>query len=673
MLTPLLEEDPRQIGPYRLQNRIGAGGMGTVYLGFTPDQRAVAVKVASEDLAEDVEFRSRFEREVHAALRVRGNAVAAVLDADTDALAPWMVTEYVEGISLAQAVRARGRLENHLVRGLAVGLADALVAIHSAGVVHRDLKPSNILLAWDGPKVIDFGVAHLTDSSTLTRTGHVIGTLAWMSPEQMRGETSGSAADIFAWANCVTYAATGRHPFHAESPDQLALRVQRDAPDLDALPAYLHSVVARSLSKDPARRPTASALLAALVGRTSVEGVTEADAVASDVLERTWTGTGHVPGDSVTVLPDAAGPAIGAGPAAGSGSAPATGAGATPAGDAGQTERPAYGWSPRVPRPVPVTGLWPLGAPPPASAFRPTVPSRSAIPSPPPLHSSRLKPLPPTPAPPPRPLPSPADAAGTRRRPRVPGSGSGGPPVGGQGAEPSNAPSVISTWTYDEDDPDPRAPVRAQPTARPDVTPVEDDWLEERERRPPMRQPGPARPADAAEETIRPGDPTPRSHPPRPAEIGTWARPAVPGAQPAGSTPPVPAEPSNRPVTASGSSARLPVRAPTRAPAPARVPPAGEIRPTASRPISGPLPRGFPTTTPVVQGLNGRALLSVVLGLGWLFGVGSVAAVVLGQRARTQIRRHNQRGERLATVGIGLGWTGIGLTATSLLIVLALR
>lgn len=152
MLTPLTDDDPIAIGPYRLQNRIGEGGMGTVYLAFTDRRHPVAVKVASAELSEDVEFRRRFQREVRAAQRVHGGAVAAVLDADTTAERPWMVTEYVEGTSLADAVRQRGPLAEQLVRGLAAGLADALVAIHEVGVVHRDLKPSNILLAWTGPR-----------------------------------------------------------------------------------------------------------------------------------------------------------------------------------------------------------------------------------------------------------------------------------------------------------------------------------------------------------------------------------------------------------------------------------------------------------------------------------------------------------------------------------------
>ncbi|MCK9896379.1 protein kinase [Frankia sp. AgB32] len=763
MLTPLLEDDPRQVGPYRLQNRIGAGGMGTVYLGFAPDQRAVAVKVAAEELAEDAEFRRRFEREVHAALRVRGHAVAAVLDADTDAPAPWMVTEYVEGISLAEAVRARGRLERHLVRGLAVGLADALVAIHAAGVVHRDLKPSNILLAWDGPKVIDFGVAHLTDSSTLTRTGHVIGTLAWMSPEQMRGETSDSSADVFAWANCVTYAATGRHPFHADTPDQLALRVQRDTPDLNALPAYLLTAVSRALSKTPWQRPTAAALLAALVGR-EVEGVTEADAAAGNVLEQTWTGAGQAAAESVTMLPGSE--SYGPGP-----------------GDGGRDAAAADGWSPVVHGPGPARAPWPVGTPPPAAAFRPTLPPPTPIPPPPPLPNSRLTPLPPHPSQPPRPV----------RAPEEPDA-----------ARPTNPPasdSVVSRWSYDTDDPDPRAPVRHRPAPRPGPQPADDGWVddgwaddgwvEERERRPTERTTtgsttsAGSRPGEEAagrdnpgEATIRPPDRAPQSRPPLPSAFAARVRPAAtagsgpaegsgqPGATaeraaaggPTGREAPAAAGQAGGPTSLSHPPVPARARTPARRPPPTRnttvaritpatrVPPAAEVRPptpvpratsvpmpaarrlpspptraalppapsrpaapapvaagrtvhrsasdTAPRPAPGPPgappparpggPAGllrveggragrFPPTTPPERALNGRALLSVVLALGWLFGVGSVAAVVVGSVARAQIRQHNQRGRRLATIGIGLGWTGIGLTATSLLVVLALR
>lgn len=636
MLTPLLEDDPRQIGPYRLQNRIGAGGMGTVYLGFTPEQHAVAVKVAAEELAEDAEFRSRFEREVHAALRVRGNAVAAVLDADTNAPAPWMVTEYVEGISLAEAVRARGRLENHLVRGLAVGLADALVAIHAAGVVHRDLKPSNILLAWDGPKVIDFGVAHISDSSTLTRTGHVIGTLAWMAPEQMRGDASDSSADIFAWAACVTYAATGRHPFHAETPDKLALRVQRDTPDLDALPAYLLTSVAGALSKIPRQRPTASALLASLVGR-EFQGVTEADAVAGDFLERTWTGTARAATDGLTVLP--------VGEWAGEG-----------------TERASDGfeggWSPAVQGPPPGSGPWPVGPPPPASAFRPAVSPPPTIPRPPPLPPSRLTPLPPSPlAPSPSaPLAPPSTARPSADRGAPPPS----PPPTSSPAAPSQP--VVSPWTYDIDEPDSRAPVRLRPDPRPDPPAVDDRRPAELLSRPAPRE-NRLQPREAqAEETIRPPDPTPLARPPDASEFRAWIRPA--SSAPSSSPIPSAASPQRRPAaSALGGAVSAPADRGHRRPVTSGGGAGGDGRD----------PRRFPPTTPVEHGLNGRALLSVVLALSWLFGLGSVAAIVVGSVAQAQIRRHNQRGRRLAAVGIALGWTGIGLTVVSLLIVLALR
>jgi serine/threonine protein kinase len=264
VLTPLTDDDPVAVGPYRLANRIGAGGMGTVYLAFTERHQPVAVKVASAELSEDAEFRRRFQREVRAAQRVRGGAVAAVLDADTSSERPWMVTEYVEGISLADAVRQRGPLAERVVHSLAAGLADALVAIHEAGVVHRDLKPSNVLLAWDGPKVIDFGIAQLDGNATLTRSGHVVGTLAWMAPEQMRGEPAGPAADIFSWGCCVAYAATGRHPFHADRAEVLALRIQRDPPDLGHLPDYLYEAVRTALDKEPRHRPAAARLLAGL-------------------------------------------------------------------------------------------------------------------------------------------------------------------------------------------------------------------------------------------------------------------------------------------------------------------------------------------------------------------------------------------------------------------------
>ncbi|WP_131770680.1 protein kinase domain-containing protein, partial [Candidatus Protofrankia californiensis] len=278
----------RQIGPYRLQSRIGAGGMGTVYLGFSKDDHPAAVKVPSPGLADDPEFRSRFRTEVAAARRVRGGSVAAVLDADLDGPRPWMATEYVEGRSLTDAVAQRGPFTGHLLDGLAVGLADALVAIHAAGVVHRDLKPSNILVTWEGPKVIDFGIARAADSTNHTRTGTLIGTLVWMAPEQLRGERAGPGADIFAWGACMAFAATGRQPFAGERPEAVAVQIMTAEPDLAGVPAHLAPVLATALDKDPARRPTAAHLVARLVGH-DVADAGESVRAAETALAQWWS------------------------------------------------------------------------------------------------------------------------------------------------------------------------------------------------------------------------------------------------------------------------------------------------------------------------------------------------------------------------------------------------
>ncbi|WP_131746659.1 protein kinase [Frankia sp. Cppng1_Ct_nod] len=288
MLQPLSTDDPDRVGPYRLQSRIGAGGMGTVYLGFTADNKPVAVKVPSPGLADDPEFRNRFRTEVAAAQRVRGGSVATVLDADVDGPRPWMATEYVEGRSLTEAVAQRGPFTGRLLDGLAVGLADALVAIHAAGVVHRDLKPSNILVTWDGPKVIDFGIARAVDSANHTRTGTLIGTLIWMAPEQLRGERAGPPADIFAWGACTVFAATGRQPFRGDRPQAIAIQIMSAEPDLTDVPSALAAVLARALDKDPARRPAAAQLVAQLVGH-DVADAGESDRAAETALARWWS------------------------------------------------------------------------------------------------------------------------------------------------------------------------------------------------------------------------------------------------------------------------------------------------------------------------------------------------------------------------------------------------
>ncbi|CAJ63058.1 MULTISPECIES: serine/threonine-protein kinase [Frankia] len=284
MLTPLVEDDPRRVGPFAIHNRIGAGGMGTVYLGFNADGRAAAVKVPDARFADDPEFRERFRREVAAARRVHGRAVAAVLDADPEAVAPWLATEYVEGTSLADAVLRHGRMEERLLHGFSVGLADALIAIHAAGVVHRDLKPSNILLAWDGPKVIDFGIARASGVPSHTRTGILIGTLAWMAPEQLRGERAGPPADIFAWGACVTYAATGHPPFASEQADVLTRMREDRPPDIAGVPDGLAPLVRAALARRPEDRPSAAELVRLLVADPRVATPADADRAAALAL-----------------------------------------------------------------------------------------------------------------------------------------------------------------------------------------------------------------------------------------------------------------------------------------------------------------------------------------------------------------------------------------------------
>ncbi|WP_018500343.1 serine/threonine-protein kinase [Parafrankia discariae] len=266
MLSPLTDSDPRVIGPYRLYNRIGAGGMGIVYLGFSPDDRPVAVKVPNPQHATDPEFRARFRAEVSAARGVNGPTVARVINAELNGPQPWLATEYVEGPSLNAAVNDGCPLVDRQLDTLAVGLAQALVAIHQAGVVHRDLKPANIVMSWSGPKVIDFGVARSADYSGYTRAGEVVGTVAWMAPEQIRGHTAGPAADVHAWALCVGFAATGRRLFRGDTQEIVALQISSVPPDLSDIPEHLLGPVRAALDKSPDERPDARDLLAMLTG-----------------------------------------------------------------------------------------------------------------------------------------------------------------------------------------------------------------------------------------------------------------------------------------------------------------------------------------------------------------------------------------------------------------------
>jgi len=256
--------DPELIGPYRVMRRLGMGGMGQVFLGRSPGGRLLAIKVIRAELAADPQFRARFRREVAAARSVSGVFTASVVDADTEAPVPWLATAYIAGSSLADAVARYGPWPADAVLALAAGLAEGLLAIHSAGLVHRDLKPSNVLLAEDGPRVIDFGISRALESDMVTSAGIVIGSPAFMSPEQAEGHKAGAPSDVFSLGGVLAFAATGQGPFGTGSGAALLYRLVHNPPDLDRVPAAARPLIERCLDKDPDRRPTPGDLLAEL-------------------------------------------------------------------------------------------------------------------------------------------------------------------------------------------------------------------------------------------------------------------------------------------------------------------------------------------------------------------------------------------------------------------------
>ncbi|MFI5526262.1 protein kinase [Streptomyces platensis] len=247
--------DPRQIGPYTLLGRLGAGGMGAVYLGRARG-RTVAVKVVRPDLARDDAFRDRFQREVEAARLVSGAFTAPVVDADTRDRIPWMATAFVVGVSLDQAVSTRGPLPEDALWALTAGVAEALASVHDARLIHRDLKPANVLLALDGPRVIDFGIARAVDGTALTSTGAIIGSAPYMSPEQAVGEALTSASDMFSLGSAIAFAAAGDSLFGAGAAAGVLFRIVHTEPDLGAVPAGLRDLIASCLAKSPDDRPT---------------------------------------------------------------------------------------------------------------------------------------------------------------------------------------------------------------------------------------------------------------------------------------------------------------------------------------------------------------------------------------------------------------------------------
>jgi serine/threonine protein kinase len=252
----LRREDPRVVGSFRLHRRLGAGGMGVVYLGSDRRGQRVALKVIRPDLAEDQEFRSRFAREVSAARRIRGGCTARLVAADLEADRPWFATQYVPGPSLHDKVSEEGPLSAADVAAVGAALSEGLLAVHEAGVVHRDLKPSNILLSPKGPRIIDFGIAWATGASTLTHVGTAVGSPGFLAPEQVRGAAVTPATDVFALGATLAYAATQDSPFGQGSSEVMLYRVVHEEPQLHGVPDALAPLVRACLAKDPEERPS---------------------------------------------------------------------------------------------------------------------------------------------------------------------------------------------------------------------------------------------------------------------------------------------------------------------------------------------------------------------------------------------------------------------------------
>ncbi|MGI5164715.1 PQQ-binding-like beta-propeller repeat protein [Spirillospora sp. CA-253888] len=276
-MQPLQADDPEHLGPYLLLARLGAGGMGRVYLARSPAGRPVAVKVVHAELAAESDFRARFRREITAAGRVSGAFTAAVIDADPDAPAPWLATAFLPGLPLDAAVAAHGPFPLPAVAALGAALAEGLAAVHRAGVVHRDLKPGNVQLTPDGPRVLDFGIARPADSGAITRSGMMVGSPGYMSPEQAAGDDTGPAGDVFALGAVLVFAATGQGPFGTGPMHAMLYRIRHEPPQIGGVadPA-LRALIAACLEKDPARRPAveqiARTLLAGIPDHTPAQG-----------------------------------------------------------------------------------------------------------------------------------------------------------------------------------------------------------------------------------------------------------------------------------------------------------------------------------------------------------------------------------------------------------------
>ncbi|POX37107.1 serine/threonine protein kinase [Streptomyces sp. Ru73] len=373
-MQPLEAEDPARIGTYTLLARLGAGGMGRVYLGRSPGGRTVAVKAVHPQFAADREFRARFRREVAAARRVGGAWTAPVLDADAEAAVPWVATAYVAAPSLDAAVAAHGPLPEHSVRALGAGLAEALAAVHGLGLVHRDVKPSNVLLTLDGPLLIDFGIARATDgTASLTATGVSVGSPGYMAPEQILGDGTTGASDVFSLGAVLAYAATGESPFPGDSSAALLYKVVHEEPRLGPeLTGDLRALVSDCLLKRAGDRPPPAALARRLAGEGGAAALVRAGWLPSPVVEQVSRRAVEVLNleagarEGAAPVPGPAAPAAGFGPpdpsyAAGPGhpGAPAYGPGAAPTPPSGPVpfDAPAVVPPPREwPAPAAATG-----------------------------------------------------------------------------------------------------------------------------------------------------------------------------------------------------------------------------------------------------------------------------------------------------------------------------
>ncbi|MFC4058912.1 protein kinase [Planomonospora corallina] len=297
-VRPLTVGDPVIIGRHLLLGRLGAGGMGVVYLAEHPRGGMVAIKTPHPVHLDDPTLRARFAEEVEFSRRVVPFCTAAVIEDGTDRERPYLVSEYVPGPSLAQVVTAWGPLTPDLAYGVALGVAAALAAVHEAGLVHRDLKPANVLLSPAGPRVIDFGIARDVDGlAAHTEAGQVMGSPGWVAPERLTGGRALPASDVFSWGCLVAYAATGHHPFGAGEPDVLTRRILVEPPGISTVPALLRPIVEAALEKEPSRRPSAADLLGALLAAGGVGDPRDLREAVDWVLAETWTPFPHPPQD----------------------------------------------------------------------------------------------------------------------------------------------------------------------------------------------------------------------------------------------------------------------------------------------------------------------------------------------------------------------------------------